>query len=64
MKDVFTYIKAAQFFPKYAPLVTNWKNKCRGYNGKGMPLEFSDYDKAAILVGIYKMVKEVTFEPA
>ncbi len=60
MDKIFTYIKAAQFFPKYAPLVTNWKNKCRGYNGKGTPLDFSEADKIAILRGVHKMHKDFT----
>ena len=49
MQEIFNYIKAAKFFPKYAPKVTNWKNKCRGKNGKGQPLDFTPADRKEIL---------------
>lgn len=57
--QIFEYIKAAQFFPKYAPGVENWKHKLRGKNGRGNPLEFSVNDKAEIKKGLKKLFSEI-----
>ena len=59
MKEIFNYIKAAKFFPKYAPKVTNWKNKCRGKNGKGQPLDFTPADRKAILSGLKQLFNDI-----
>lgn len=60
MKQIFTYIKAAKFFPKYAPNVIAWKKKMSGKNTNGNPLDFTDSDKAAIKTGVAKLFKDVT----
>lgn len=52
---LFNYIKAAKFFPTYAPTVTDWKKKMTGKNGRGNPLSFSVADKTAIKKGIKQL---------
>lgn len=56
---IFNYIKAAKFFPQYAPSVTDWKKKMTGKNGRGNPIEFSAADKAAIKIGIKKLASDL-----
>jgi len=60
MKQIFIYIKAAKFFPKYAPMVIDWKKKLSGKNGRGNPLDFSEADKITILTGLHKMHHDLT----
>lgn len=58
--DIFKYIKAKQFFPKYAPGVTNWTHKMRRVSGnKGRPINFSDGDFEMITDGIIKMCEDL-----
>ena len=59
MTKVFTYIKAAQFLPKYAPSVANWKHKLRKIDGNKKPIDFSDADKAAIKKGLRQLFKDL-----
>lgn len=59
MKHLFTYIKAAQFFPKYCPHVMNWRHKLRKTDGNKQPIDFSSEDKKQIQAGIKKMIKDI-----
>ena len=56
---IFNYIKAAKFFPKYAPEVKDWKKKLTGKNGRGNFIEFSVSDNKAIKAGVKVMTKEL-----
>lgn len=51
----WTYIKAAQFFPAYAPEVKDFRRKMSGKNSNGNPISFTDTDKAAIRAGLSKL---------
>ena len=55
----FDYIKAAAFFPDYAPKVKNWKHKMRGFNGRGNPMEFSKDDIKEITKGLKKLYHDL-----
>lgn len=57
---IFTYIKAAQFFPNYAPSVIDWKKKMTGKNGRGNPVEFSPADNKAIKAGLKELFKDIS----
>jgi hypothetical protein len=59
MKKIFTFIKAAQFFPVYAPDVINWKHKLREKNGRGNELHFSESDLKQIRAGLTKLFKDL-----
>ena len=59
MNKVFDIIKAAKFFPKYAPEGKNWKHKLRGKDGNKKPIEFSKDDKQMIKQGIKSMFSEL-----
>lgn len=59
MNKVFDIIKAAKFFPKYAPEVKNWKHKLRGKDGNKKPIDFSKEDKQMIKQGIRSFISEV-----
>lgn len=56
---IFKYIKAANFFPDFAPEVHNWKHKMRGFNGRGNHMEFSAQDKAIIKKALTKLGMEL-----
>lgn len=56
---LFDYIKANNFFPKYAPSVKDWKKKMTGKNGRGNPIDFTEQDKKEITAGINKMIKDL-----
>ena len=58
MKQIFKYVKAAQFFPDYAPQVKQHGNKITGSDGR-RPVDFSKEDKKAIKDGLKKMVKVI-----
>lgn len=60
----FTYIKAAHFFPAYAPQVSNWTAKMRGKNTRGAPLDFSPADMQAIREGLYQLFTDLAAETA
>jgi hypothetical protein len=58
--DLFSnHIKAASFFPNYAPSVNDWAKKMTGKNGRGNPFGFSEADKQAIVIGLNKMKKDL-----
>jgi len=59
MKNVFKFVKAARFFPTYAPTVKQFNNKILGTDGR-RPVKFTDQDKKAIKIGLRAMVKEVS----
>lgn len=52
---IFKFIVAAYFFPKYASDVVNWKHKCRGKNGRGNPVGFTDEDIEHIRRGLKQL---------
>lgn len=60
---IFEYIKAAKFFPKYAPGVKNYKHKLRGKNGRGNETEFSHSDKELINSGVKKFCEHLLNKP-
>ena len=60
---IFNYIKAAKFFPDYAPGVKDWKKKMTGRNGRGNPVTFSDQDKNEIKAGVKKLCKDLIKAP-
>lgn len=53
-------IKAALFFPTYAPQVKDWKKKMTNKNGRGNYIEFSPSDKAAIKAGLKQLFKDIS----
>lgn len=53
------FIKAAQFFPIYAPEVTMYKHKIRGKDGNNKPTGFSEADKEAIRSGLDKLADQL-----
>jgi len=57
---IFYYIKAKNFFPKYAPLVKDWAHKVNGKNGRGNPIKFTSADRGHITAGLRDMVEELT----
>ncbi len=61
MRQIFKYVKAAQFFPDYAPQVKQHGNKITGSDGR-RSVEFSKDDKKLIIDGLKKMVKEISKE--
>lgn len=56
---IFNYIKAKNFFPKYAPSVVDWKKKMSGKNGRGNPVDFSTADNKAIKAGLKQLFKDI-----
>lgn len=58
----FKYIKAAQFFPAYAPGVKNWKHKLRGVDGNGKPISFTEADRENIRKSITYMAAKLALE--
>lgn len=56
---LFEYIKASNFFPKYAKGVSNWKHKLRGIDGNKNPIAFSEEDEALIKKGLQKMTQDL-----
>jgi len=56
--SIFHFLKAINFFPRYAPGVQNWARKVLGISGKGKALTFSEQDKAEIRKGIDAMCNE------
>ena len=56
---IFNYIKAAAFFPTYAPGVKDWRKKMTGKNGRGNPVSFSQADNTAIKAGLKKLFKDI-----
>lgn len=56
---LFDFIKAAKFFPTYAPQVRNWKHKLRGVDGNKKPIEFSREDIKQIKRGVRSMLSEL-----
>jgi hypothetical protein len=61
MKQIFKYVKAAQFFPEYAPQVKQHGNKITGSDGR-RTVDFSNEDKKAIKEGLKKMVRDISKE--
>jgi len=59
MKHIFKYVKAARFFPTYAPTVKQFNNKILGTDGR-RPVKFTDQDKKAIKIGLRAMLKDAT----
>jgi hypothetical protein len=59
MGMIWKFIKAAQFFPVYAPDVINWKHKLREKNGRGNPVSFSESDLKQIRAGLTKLFKDL-----
>jgi len=57
--QIFNYIKASNFFPKYLPEIKDWKRKMSGRNGRGNPLEFSADEKKQIRQALGKLGKEL-----
>lgn len=58
------YIKAANFFPAYAPGVTNWINKMRGVDGHGKAIDFTAVDLKLIRSGLIACKKDLLAELA
>lgn len=56
---IFTYIKAARFFPKYAPSVRDFKRKLSGKNSNGNPIQLTEADKVAVRKGLVKLFKDL-----
>lgn len=61
--DIFDYIKAANFFPKFCPSVSNWKGKMRGKNTRGTPVEWTEEDRTAIVAGVKKFTADLEKRP-
>jgi hypothetical protein len=59
MTKVFDFIKAARFFPKYAPQVKNYKHKLRGTDGNNKPIEFTAQDRKSIRSGIKSLIRDI-----
>jgi hypothetical protein len=58
MKE-FEFIKAAKFFPVYAPNVKNYNQKLSGKNTRGNPLDFTLQDKKEIKAGMKRLFKDL-----
>lgn len=56
---LFDFIKAANFFPNYAPQVRNWKHKLRGVDGNKKPITFSEDDRKQIKQGAKKLLSDI-----
>lgn len=56
---IFEIIKAAKFFPKYAPGIKNWKHKLRGVDGNKKPIEFSAEEKKQIKQGVRSFLSDI-----
>jgi hypothetical protein len=56
---IFDYIKAAKFFPKYAPTVKAWKKKISGKNSNGNPIDFTEADKVEIKKGLKEFLRDI-----
>jgi hypothetical protein len=59
MREVFKYMVAKEFFPKYAPRVKLFKMKMRGLDGNGKPIRFTYQDMVDIAEGIRKMQEDL-----
>lgn len=57
-ETIWNYIKARQFFPRFAPGIIDWQHKKNGKNGRGNPIKFSAEDIKLIEAGIKQMIKE------
>lgn len=55
----FTFLKANNFFPHYAPSVGNFNRKIIGISCKGKPIKFTAAENQAISDGIDKMAAEL-----
>lgn len=57
---VFDYIKAANFFPKYAPGVKDYKHKLSGKDSRGKEKYFTLADMRMIFRGVKRMSRDLT----
>jgi hypothetical protein len=60
MKNAFNYIKAAKFFPDYAPNIPAWKKKISGKNSNGNPVDFTEAEKTEITKALKQLIKDLT----
>lgn len=58
MKNIWTFVKADSVFRELLPEIKNHKNKIRGKNGRGNPVDFSDAEKKKINKAIEKAIKD------
>ncbi len=56
---LFDYIKASKFFPKYCPLIKNWKHKLRGLDGNKKKIEFSATENKQIKQALKVLFKDL-----
>lgn len=56
-KNIWTFIKADSLF-REIPEIKNHKNKIRGKNGRGNPIDFSEVEKKKINKIIEKIIKD------
>ena len=56
---IWTYIKAANFFPKYCPEIKDWKKKMTGKNGRGNPIDFTKEEKILINKALKSLMSDV-----
>lgn len=59
MRDIFNYIKASKFFPKYAKKVKNYRDKITGYNRHGTEIGFTKEDEKEILAGLKQLFADL-----
>lgn len=57
--NLFNFIKAANFFPKYCSEIKDWKKKMTGKNGRGNPLDFTKEEKRSINKAIKCLMSDV-----
>lgn len=57
-KNLWTFIKADSVFKELLPDIKNHKNKIRGKNGRGNPIEFTNEEKKKINKAVAKMLKD------
>lgn len=60
-KTPLSIVKSAQFLPNYAGIKygPHTKQKMRGRNSQGKPLDFTPEEKAAIKTGLKRLIAEL-----
>lgn len=56
--NIWTFIKADSLFREILPEIKNHKNKIRGKNGRGNPIEFTELEKKSINKAVEEVVKK------
>ena len=60
--QIFDYIKASKFFPKYTR-IKKWNWKLKGIDEGGKELSFSDKEKEEIKKGLRRLFGDIIKKP-